>query len=354
MGKSLVLDINEVHLRQELQRAEELEVHVLEIGDEILDGVCVGWKSSSGVLYPCERKVRNSEEGYCVVEDVVTKRLYKAMEGREGGMTQSEFTCKEFAVDFLEFKIQVDKAIAESSQETAADPSGKGRGVVMSVHMGVLLSALGCIHSLRSSGCQLPVEIFYLRDELDEGHSLTKELLNLGNVSLRVVEDTRYFRYYSKIYAVIHSSFNDILLLDTDNIVARNPEYLFDTQEYKTKGAVFWPDHWHSGHSPLFNLDHTSLTWELFAVPFINSFEQESGQLLIDRNRASKAFPILDSYVQNADLIERLKVVWGDKELFRLGFMRAELPFHMIQTPPGEQIAPQPRCLSLSPSNCPR
>lgn len=352
----LILYREQMRFHYQMTFLSKREVHDLVAGEDILDGVCVGWQSSSGEVHPCKKRVSNSEDGHCLVEDVATKRLYRSMKGRKGGLTQTHFRCEEFAVDFLEFKIQVNRAIAGNSMAPRLSLSRNVRGVVMSVHMGVLLIAVGSIQRLRAAGCHLPVEIFYLEGELDESHPLTKKLFNLGDIRPRIVEDRSYFRYYSKIYAVIHSSFNDVLLLDSDNIVARNPEYLFDAPEYKAKGAIFWPDHWHPNHSPLFKLDHTSLAWELFGIPFVNSFEQESGQLLINRNIAYRAFPILDSYIQNADLIEKLKVAWGDKELFRFAFMRAGLSFHMVQTPPGEQTTSHhtltPQDLRTEPAPC--
>ncbi len=40
--------------------------------------------------------------------------------------------------------------------------------------------------------------------------------------------------------------FVQVLLLDSDNLPLVNPEHLFDTQEYRQHGALFFPDWWAS------------------------------------------------------------------------------------------------------------
>lgn len=38
------------------------------------------------------------------------------------------------------------------------------------------------------------------------------------------------------------SSFSEILYLDSDNLVVRDPTFLFDSPVYKQYGIVLWPD----------------------------------------------------------------------------------------------------------------
>lgn len=48
-----------------------------------------------------------------------------------------------------------------------------------------------------------------------------------------------------KADAIVQSSFEEVLYLDSDNIPLRDPTYLFDTTLYKGPGqpeVVFWPD----------------------------------------------------------------------------------------------------------------
>jgi hypothetical protein len=53
--------------------------------------------------------------------------------------------------------------------------------------------------------------------------------------------------------------------LDSDNIPTRDPTYLFETTEYKEKGAIFWPDFWKTaGENKIFQILEIECqdTWE--------------------------------------------------------------------------------------------
>ena len=130
------------------------------------------------------------------------------------------------------------------------------------------------------------------------------------------------------------SRFDAILLLDTDNFVLRDPSYLFDSPEFIEHGAMFWPDFWQPNNT-IFNVWNTSLVWELTGNSFVNMFEQESGQVLINRTRHAAALDVLMFYAIPNNIMWRYSPVYGDKDLFRLAWMRTNHSFHMIQHPPG-------------------
>ncbi len=130
------------------------------------------------------------------------------------------------------------------------------------------------------------------------------------------------------------SRFDQVLLLDADNFVLRDPTFLFDSSEMLANGAIFWPDYWRPGHS-VFNIERASMLWELTGIPFVDMFEQESGQLLVDRRRHSRALDVLMFYARPNNLLYRYKLVYGDKDLFRLAWMRAGASFHMVPRGPG-------------------
>lgn len=128
--------------------------------------------------------------------------------------------------------------------------------------------------------------------------------------------------------------FESILFLDTDNFALRDPTYLFETREFQDTGAMFWPDFWEPNNT-IFNVWNTSLVWELTGVPYVDMFEQESGQLLINRTRHTRALDILMYYVVPNNILWRFSPVYGDKDLFRLAWMRSQSPFHFIRHPSG-------------------
>ncbi|OWY99023.1 hypothetical protein PHMEG_00030051, partial [Phytophthora megakarya] len=104
--------------------------------------------------------------------------------------------------------------------------------------------------------------------------------------------------------------------------------------EFVDTGAVFWPDFWHPQHT-LFYLGEDSLLWELLDMPFVDMFEQESGQLLIDRRRHAAPLELVRFFTfHRPNPFVQLKLVWGDKDLFRLAWLKLDVPFTMIQSPP--------------------
>ena len=68
-----------------------------------------------------------------------------------------------------------------------------------------------------------------------------------SNVGLRL--------FQLKPLAILHSSFEEVLLIDADNTPVVDPSFLFDHPQYTASTAVFWPDYWktHSGN-PIWNL----------------------------------------------------------------------------------------------------
>ena len=98
-----------------------------------------------------------------------------------------------------------------------------------------------------------------------------------------------------------------------------DPTFLFDMPEYRACGAVFWPDCNRAGP------DHG--TWAIFGVPYRDEWEQESGQLLIDKRRSWRALCLCDWYNRHSDYFYR--VVYGDKDTFRFAWHRAGCDFAM-------------------------
>ncbi|KAF4040359.1 putative Mannosyltransferase [Phytophthora infestans] len=84
----------------------------------------------------------------------------------------------------------------------------------------------------------------------------------------------------------------------------------------------------------IFNINKESFLWELVGTPYVDMFEQESGQLLIDRRRSEVALEIVQFLaLRKPNHFERLKLLHGDKDLFRLAWLKTNTSFHMIQTP---------------------
>lgn len=78
------------------------------------------------------------------------------------------------------------------------------------------------------------------------------------------------------------TSFEQVLVLDADNLPLTDPTFLFDSPEFAESGNLFWPDFWSSNwHNPgpLYELLNLTEPWD--ATPDL--LTTESGQFLLDR-----------------------------------------------------------------------
>ena len=73
-------------------------------------------------------------------------------------------------------------------------------------------------------------------------------LAGMAIMSHRLYTDMSYF--LGKVIAATFSSFKEVLLLDADQIVLRDPTSLFDYPNYKETGALIWPDYWGLSFDP--------------------------------------------------------------------------------------------------------
>ena len=100
---------------------------------------------------------------------------------------------------------------------------------------------------LRRLGCTLPVEIWHLgKKECEPRMRELTDPLGARWVDAEEVRQRHPARCLAgwelKAYALLHSPFKEVLLLDADNLPVINPEFLFDTPEFKRTGAILWPD----------------------------------------------------------------------------------------------------------------
>ncbi|OQR89217.1 hypothetical protein THRCLA_09853 [Thraustotheca clavata] len=251
-------------------------------------------------------------------------------------------------------------------------------GIVMVVYEKALVSLFASIKLLRTyHKSTLPIELWYRQDELPKDHPVIVALLrDFRDIRLREIKDPRAVHFYVKPYVIFFSHFQNILFLDADNFPLRDPEYLFATPEFQDTGALFWPDFWHPKET-IFNIHDDSMLWTMLNISFVDMFEQESGQLVINRAKHEQALHMLMFYAfhrispqpqpeivglntspppttpveesdfepvedlgenplpQDTNLIQALKLAWGDKDLFRFAWMKTNSSFYMIPKPPG-------------------
>uniref|UniRef100_M4BVY7 RxLR effector candidate protein n=2 Tax=Hyaloperonospora arabidopsidis (strain Emoy2) TaxID=559515 RepID=M4BVY7_HYAAE len=321
---------------------------------------CLGWIATAecspfGPRKPdkdlgCSSKIPFGSSGYCQVIDTETGERFRVMRSYCSSAAWDMKVSCSAAANFTNFHREARKAIETARlpesripnvPENLTERQGQRDGIVMVVYPKLVPSAYAAIRTLREvQQCQLPIEIWYLDTEFEKASDAMKPLQalvvidNTPVINFRKILDRRASGFSAKVFAVYHSHFERILFLDADNVPSRNPNFLFSSPEFVETGAVFWPDFWHPGHT-IFNINNQSLLWEFLDMPFVDMFEQESGQILIDRRRHAEALELVKFYTfHQPSYFVQMKLVYGDKDLFRLAWLKLAAPFHMIKTPP--------------------
>lgn len=126
--------------------------------------------------------------------------------------------------------------------------------------------------------------------------------------------------YQYKSLAMLLTSFNDILYLDSDNIPINGVSEMFDNPNYLKTGFVSWADFWKRSTNYKF---YTMAGLERFASPISSTPSVEAGQILINKERHIKT--LLLAYYYNYYGPEYFYPLFsqgfpgeGDKETFYL------------------------------------
>lgn len=128
-----------------------------------------------------------------------------------------------------------------------------------------------------------------------------------------------------KAFAIIQSSFAEILYLDSDNLPLRNPSHLFTAKSYLNRGeAAFWPD---------LAKDHPSnAVWRLVGETCsLNEWAFESGQIVINK-AGNNGLNLAALHLAAGMMDEDARPFWfrlidGDKDTFRWAFRILDLPY---------------------------
>ena len=181
-----------------------------------------------------------------------------------------------------------------------------------------------CVNMLRRAGCTLPIQNWHLGPaEMTEEMKAMMAPLGVVCVDAYEVRKQHPARilngWEAKPFAILHCPFKEVLLLDADNVVVVNPEFLFSTQQFKDTGAIFWPD--------LFNLAPTRSIWEICGVRYQDEPEFESGQMLIDKEKSWRAMNLTMWYNEHSDLY--YKHVHGDKETYHMAWRKLGQKYSM-------------------------
>lgn len=129
--------------------------------------------------------------------------------------------------------------------------------------------------------------------------------------------------YAIKPYALLHSSFEEVLLLDADNVPLTNVEILFDEPAFRETRALFWPD-----ETPI---SASNPIWTICHLPYREEASFESGQMLIAKGTAWRALNLAVHMNAHSDYF--YQYLQGDKDCFQIAWRIACARYSLIPYP---------------------
>jgi len=186
------------------------------------------------------------------------------------------------------------------------------------------------VNLLRRLGCRLPIEVWYRNPrEMNDGMRQTLEsVTDVYCVNAAAQGDRRRLDGWEvKPYAIAHSRFEEVLFLDCDNVPTRDPSSLFEEDEYRRFGAVFWPDRWMGQGDPDSCRTIWPQAWEACDVAQRDEPEFESGQMVINKARCWRALQLTMFFNKHSSFFYRWLL--GDKDTFHMAWRRVGQPYGM-------------------------
>lgn len=211
-----------------------------------------------------------------------------------------------------------------------------GRGIVLCGGGSVYFPCIWvCVRMLRRFGCMLPIELWHRgpRELTDDMRRLLEPYDVVFQDAFEIAREypvRRLDGWELKPYAILNSRFAEVLYIDADNVVVRNPEFLFDAPLYQKTGSLFWQDVPGNHSDQSYLKDHA---WDLLGLPYRDEPQFESGQLLVDKRRCWRALQLTLHLNEHSDYY--YTAFFGDKDTFHLAWRKVEQEYSLNPHPPG-------------------
>ncbi|CUS25219.1 LAQU0S37e00210g1_1 [Lachancea quebecensis] len=236
--------------------------------------------------------------------------------------------------------------------------SMNNRGIVISLGESGVTEVKRLLNTLRLLGNKLPIQLVHkgdvsaeaMRSIVDVGRRLSTQNTNTAAHEFDTPQDVWFVdakrcieskdhvlfkRFSNKWIASLFNSFEEMILMDSDAVPFINPETLFDSDEYREAGALFFKDRLIDEHIKTSDLNFyrkllpSDEECRAFGIPpstektmnndFIKSGYKhlmESGVVVIKRSNHLPGL-LISTAMQLWKVTN--KVVYGDKEFFWLG-----------------------------------
>jgi alpha 1,2-mannosyltransferase len=196
------------------------------------------------------------------------------------------------------------------------------------------------LRMLRRTGSKLPMEVFLADPEEYEEYicdvvlpSLNARCVILSEILESLPGGVKIEKYQFKPFAMIFSSFEEILFLDADAFPVDKPETLFHTEPFRSKRMVTWPDFWASSASPLY---YQIASQEI--PPMTVRQSTESGEIVVSKKTHGDVLLLVTYYnywgpSHYYRLLSQGAPGEGDKETFVAAATVLDKPFYQVSEP---------------------
>ena len=214
------------------------------------------------------------------------------------------------------------------------------RGIVSTAGGSYLPVLVISLRMLRKTGSSLPVEVF-LSDDTEYEPYICDVVLPYLNAQCRMLYtvlksgpvSSEIQKYQFKPFAMLFSSFEEILFLDADAFPLVDPNVLFTSEPFRNRSMLTWPDFWGPTVSPLY--------YEIASrkVPPMELRQStESGEVIISKRTHLKTLLLCAYYNYYGpshyySLLSQGAAGEGDKETFVSAAETVGEPFYQVSEP---------------------
>ncbi|GAA5871926.1 hypothetical protein JCM3774_000730 [Rhodotorula dairenensis] len=225
------------------------------------------------------------------------------------------------------------------------------RGIIIPVGNDQMIYAVSLIATLKHvHRTELPIWVVYAGgDDLDPAK---RSALRSIHPSVETVDILNFFDeeyvgihgggWAIKVFAILASPFEEVIIADADAVFVQNPEVMFDSPGYNETGTYFFRDReifagpgqvhewWRGvmkGRVPSKQLA-SSRWWTDMA----SREEMESGVVVFDKRRLSVVYGLVFTGWLNSRAVREevtYRNTYGDKESFWMAFELCGLPYHL-------------------------
>ncbi|BFZ57003.1 mannosyltransferase [Savitreella phatthalungensis] len=223
------------------------------------------------------------------------------------------------------------------------------RGIIFTVSTESMSFLTVSLRMLRKVGSRLPVEVWIWDRKVEFADPYLMSVCDKlwAPLNVRCMYTTDYQpperpapldeeskKFQNKLDAMMSTTFEEFLFMDSDNIAVFPPDGLFVEAPFKDIGYTLWPDYWVDSSAKYF--------YDFSDIPEPNIRERassESGQFMMSKATHASALLMASYYMRYGEshyeqLFTQGAMGMGDKEAFLKGAQAMELPFYQVVEKP--------------------